>query len=138
MTCQNNETQLNKFNCTVWLETINRQFNLTSIYDNLRFQVRRLNSIHVFNQAFYLQIWMIPSVPESPKIPPIKILSSFKNSIGLKLTRLRFPEGGGRDILSYQLYNAQRVQRIHHGDGNPFIQRYGQPDSHAKTLQWYF
>ena len=24
MTCQNNDTRFNKFNCTVWLETINR------------------------------------------------------------------------------------------------------------------
>ena len=47
---------------------------------------------------------MIPSRPESPKIPPIKILSEFKNSIGLKLTTLRFPEDGGNDILSYQLF----------------------------------
>ena len=47
---------------------------------------------------------MIPSVPDAPNIPPIKTTSSIKNSIGLDLTRLGYPENGGIAVLSYQLF----------------------------------
>jgi hypothetical protein len=55
---------------------------------------------------------MIPSVPDAPNIPPIKTTSSIKNSIGLNLTRLSYPENGGIAILSYQLF----MRNVSQGD----------------------
>ena len=47
---------------------------------------------------------MILSVPDAPSIPPIRTFNSIKDSIALNLTRINYPENGGIDILSYQLF----------------------------------